>query len=235
MLLKCKACGAALEADGVDLGRGIAVCRFCKAVTRLDGPADGVPNGSARVPAERPKAPLPPKFKLDDRFGVLTISWRWFSPAYIFLAFFCVAWDSFLVFWYSMALGTGAPWVFAVFPIVHVAVGAALTYATVGGFVNSTTVRAGEGRLAVRHGPLPWPGNLELDSSEIDQLYCAEKVRDGKNGTSRSYEVYAVTPANEKRKLLEGLPDADQALFVEQGLEEHLGLKDRPVGGELPR
>jgi hypothetical protein len=35
--------------------------------------------------------------------------------------------------------------------------------------------------------------------------------------------------------VLSNLPDEDQARFVEQVVEDYLGIEDRPVGGELPR
>jgi hypothetical protein len=44
--------------------------------------------------------------------GVWRASWRWFTPSVIFLVFFCIAWDSFLIFWYSMAFNSKhVPWI----------------------------------------------------------------------------------------------------------------------------
>jgi hypothetical protein len=31
---------------------------------------------------------------------------RWFTPAVLFMAFFCVFWDGFLIRWYAIALST---------------------------------------------------------------------------------------------------------------------------------
>lgn len=232
MLLTCKACGAAIGAENVDLVHDIATCPYCGAVTRLEEirkPTQDV------APAVRPRVELPPRFTVDDSFGGLTIRWRWFSPAILFLAFFAVVWDSFLVFWYSMAFGIGAPWIFVVFPIVHLAVGVGLTYLVVACFFNSTTIAVADGRLSVRNGPLPWPGGAEFETADFDQIYCEEKVRRNDGTDHRSYAVYALTRGGTKRKLLDGLTDADQAVFVEQRLEDFLKIKDRPVDGEMPR
>ncbi|TXT35987.1 MAG: hypothetical protein FD138_1138, partial [Planctomycetota bacterium] len=55
---------------------------------------------------------------------------------------------------------------------------------------------------------------------------------DGHATTSMQYEVYAVVNG-QKQKLLGGLHEVDQALFVEQRLERYLGIEDRIVPGEM--
>jgi hypothetical protein len=50
-----------------------------------------------------------------------------------------------------------------------------------------------------------------------------------------TYNVCAVLKGGQRVTLLSSLPEIDQALFVEQAVEEYLGIEDRPVGGELPR
>src|SRR5262249_46570692 len=142
---------------------------------------------------ERPRVPMPSGFKVDDTGVGLWITRRWFSGAFIFLAFFCVAWDSFLVFWYTMAFGANAPWIFKVFPIIHLAVGVSLTYFTLAGFVNHTTIHVDGEDLTVRHMPLPWFGNHRLPLRQLDQLYSQQEVNRNRNGPSYSYKVNAVT------------------------------------------
>lgn len=127
--------------------------------------------------------------------------------------------------------------IFFVFPMAHVAVGVGLTYFVLAGFLNSTVVRVVDGMLSVRHGPLPWRGNLDLSSDEIDQIYCQNKLStsrndDGHTSTSMTFEVHAVV-AGQKRKLLGGLREADHALFLEQTLERFLKIRDRAVPGEM--
>jgi hypothetical protein len=238
MLLKCIACGAALSADRVNFAEGIATCRYCQAVmsfAELRARDASLTARDAQGTAERSTAPMPAKFQIDDSFGELRIRWAWFSPALIFLAFFCVVWNGFLLVWYSIAFATGAPWIMFVFPIIHLAVGVGLTYLCLASFLNITMVAVESGRLSVHHRPIPWPGNMVLDASQLEQLYCLEQVRQTKNGTHRSYEVHMLSRDGVKRKLLGGLDDPDQALFLEQQLEQHLGITDRPIAGELPR
>jgi hypothetical protein len=166
-----------------------------------------------------------------DRF-VVTRSW--FSPQLFFQLFFCVAWDGFLVFWYATAIAAPAkagPFMF-VFPIAHVAVGLALTYRTLAGFLNKTWIIATGESLTIRHAPLPWRGNRTIAVSDVHQIFCEKVASKGRRGSSTSYALSVVLADGRKLQLITALPSADQALFLEQQLEERLGIVAAPVGGE---
>ena len=189
--------------------------------------------------------PIPPRFTVEDNGQELVIRERWFQGSLFFLLFFVIAWDCFLVGWYWMLIvpngGLDGPpgpfkWIFFVFPIIHVAVGAGLTYLVLAGFLNTTVIHVAEGLLTVRHGPLPWKGNLDLSTDGIEQIYCQSKITrnrdDGRTSTTSRFEVHAVAH-EQKVKLLGGLQEADHALFVEQRLERFLGIEDQPIPGEM--
>jgi hypothetical protein len=205
-------------------------------------PAEPVaePVPAAGVAAPRGPVPMPPKFRIEHSPD-LTITFNWFGPQFLFLVLFCAFWDGFLVLWYSVVIGLmlagSGPGILpmAVFPLLHVGVGVGLTYYTVCGFVNSTTLRVGTGTLSVNHGPLPWKGNCVIPTGTIEQLYSEQRVHRGKNGTTYTYDVMVQERDGLQRKLVTGLSEPSHALFLEQTLEGHLGITDRPVGGELPR
>ena len=250
MQLKCGQCGAPFRAADLHLDRGIAVCSACGGVQRLPGPIISAAPNDSETPAARKSegdVPVPERFTVENDGQELTIRQRWFQWGLLFLLFFAIAWDSFLVGWYWMLTsgpfggndGMPGPFklIFFVFPIAHVAVGVGLTYFVLAGFLNSTVVRVADGMLSVRHGPLPWRGNLDLATDGIEQIYCQNKLHssrddNGHTSTSMRYEVHAVV-AGQKRKLLGGLHDADHALFVEQTLERFLKIEDRAVPGEM--
>lgn len=250
MQLKCGQCGAPFGAVDLHLDRGIAVCSACGGVQRLPGPiAPESQNDSdaSRSRKSQGDVPVQSGFTVEDVGHEFTIRRRWFHWALFFLLFFAIAWDSFLVGWYWMLSsgpfggdnGMPGPFklLFFVFPIAHVAVGVGLTYFVLAGFLNSTVIRVADGMLSVRHGPLPWRGNLDLPTDGIEQIYCQNKLRtnrhdDGRTTTSMQYEVHAVING-QKQKLLGGLYEADQAIFIEQRLERFLGIEDRQIPGEM--
>ena len=231
--LRCKRCGVHIHAEDVHADLGIAKCRACHAVMDL----------LAREPAERsPEKPvgradiaIPKRFTVEQQGSTLSIEWRWFTLTAIFLIFFCCFWDGFLVLWYGIALSSGeAPLMALLFPLIHVTVGAGLSWYTLALLLNHTRLEVGSGMLRVRHAPLPWPGNRELPATSIEQLYCVEVVHRGKNGTSYTYNLMAALRAGGKPlKLIGRMERPEQALFLEQRIESFLGMEDRPVPGEL--
>lgn len=234
MSLACDSCRAPFTASDINQELGIATCRACGAVfdLRSRSRASDVPPR----PYHRGRIPLPAKFKVDESPGVLKMSWRWFRAQTLFLLFFCVAWDSFLLFWYGIALtAKQTPWIMVIFPIAHVAVGVGLTYSTVASLFNTTVVEVGRDTLRVKHGPIPWRGNLKLAAEDVMQIFCDEKVTRGKNGSTVTYQVNAVLYGNRTVSLVSGLEDRQQALYLEQAIENRLRITDVPVAGELPR
>lgn len=228
MKLECPTCGASIVADDVNLDRLVAKCRSCDSVFAFSPEASGaaLERTAPRGPVEMPK-----RFRVERLGSELKITRRWFSPIFFFLVFFCLLWDGFLVVWYLNAGAAGI--VFMLFPLIHVGVGVGLSYFTVCGFVNSTHVAANYESLRVRHGPLPWPGNRDVPRLDIDQLFTKEKVTQGKNGPSRTYELHAKLRSGKDVKLVSGLTEPDHARYMEQELERFLGIRDEPVAGEL--
>ena len=157
-----------------------------------------------------------------------------FSEQIIGLAFFCVLWDGFLAVWYVAAIASGEI-AMILFPILHLAVGAAITYVVVASFLNRTRIEVAPDGLTIRHGPVPWRGNRTIAPFDLEQLYTKERIHRGKRGTWNTYELWARVRGDPDAKLLSGLEDRDQALFIEGAVEERLRIADRAVEGEVPR
>jgi len=235
MRLQCGGCAAAIEAKDIDLARSLARCSFCGAVMDL-GRREGAERGGRFPEVERPEVPLPERFRTGKDADGAYVSWRWFRPVTLFLLVFAIGWNGFLVGFFTMASKGGAPPVFFLFPLIHVAVGVGIGYAALTGLLNSTTVRVGGGTLRIRHAPLPWTGNRTLRRDEIEQLWCARKVGASKHGSGPvTFEVRARLKGGKSLTLLKGLDAEDQALFLEQRIERGFGIRDRPEAGELPR
>jgi len=181
---------------------------------------------------EKLEMPIPERFRVSHDDGDVRVSWRWLEAQHFFTLFFVIAWDAFLIFWYAQAVPNGE-WLTIVFPIAHVAVGVGLTYSTLTGFLNRTTLRARDGMFDVKHGPLPWRGNATLASVEIRQLYVnANTVTDSDNDKSTTYELCALLGDGRERKLVKGLKERHEAAYLEHVFERALGIDDEAVPGE---
>ena len=232
MRISCPDCGKPVGADDVSLDRRIAKCRGCDSVfelTELHRPTQA----ELVTPRQRELLPLPDSLTVsveDAQLGAeeyrqpastrgrLRIVRRWFAPSLFFFALFCLAWDSFMFFWFYKAANASLE--FKLFGLPHAAIGTLLTYRTLCGFVNRTTIEVTNDTLSIRHGPLPWPGRRALATERIKQLYCGSKLSSSRRGgASTTYEVNALLQDGRTVRLLSGLPDSAQALFIERRVE----------------
>lgn len=241
----CPSCGTTLRPADMSLDTMAARCPGCNALVDLRGvvpdPAHAPRATRVLAPAAGADAadalpvPLPAGIHVQERGRDLVIVRRWFSWIYIFLLFFCVVWDGMLVFWYALVFSGESPLVFKLFPLLHVAAGVFITYFTIAGLVNRTTFTIERDRLSVRHAPLPWRGSVDIPAASLEQLFCTEQVIRGRNGVTLRYGVDAVLKDGRHLKLATPLDVREQAMYIEQAIEKHLGIKDRPVRSEMAR
>ena len=104
---------------------------------------------------------------------------------------------------------------------------------------NKTHIVVSRGMIEVRHRPMPWPGNKKLFFTELDQLYVRERIeqRYGENGPSYTtyHEVRVICSEGEHVTLIKSLESNEEALYIEQNIEEYLGIKNVSVAGEVGR
>jgi hypothetical protein len=208
--------------------------RLRKEVDRLKkpGPAAAV---------EEPQIPIPERFNVTRTANELTVRWRWFRAQHVFMLFFAIAWDAFLVFWYFGPMAGQGGLLFQVFPIVHVAVGLGISYSVLTGFLNSTTIAVARGRLRVKHGPLPWRGNRVMSRDDVTQLFVRESKSTHRSRYSSDisiisrFDLLAVDADAREITLVRGLETPAQARYLEHAFEARLGILDKRVPGELPK
>lgn len=233
--LRCPSCASNLKAQDIDTARGLITCSYCGALMNLAASPStpGAPSGPAFTP--RPEVPLPPRIRIAKTERGIELSWRWSTPVLFFLIPFTIVWDAFLVFWYSMAGSSGAPWILVLFPMAHVAVGVGLTYFVIASLLNTTRITVAPRALEVRHGPIPWRGNAVFERSHVEQLFCKRKEKRGKHGPYMTYELWLSLRGPRAVRLVSNGLEEEQVLYLEQRIESALGLADRSMAGELPR
>ena len=176
---------------------------------------------------------LPEKMSFTNHGTYIEFVRKWFGSKFVFLTGFVFIWNGFLYAFYGEIAGDNAELFVYLFPLIHVGVGLGLTYYVIAGWLNRTYVFADKQRIEVRHRPIPWIGARKIEALDLKQLYVKEKVSRSNNSSSHSYEVRAVTNSGKNIKILGGLEDQEQALFIEQEIEKHLKIKNAPVRGEV--
>jgi hypothetical protein len=82
----------------------------------------------------------------------------------------------------------------------------------------------------------PLWGNIRISSKKITQLNCKSEAAFGGLAGYRSYYMFvirAITSDRRNIKLLSGLDTSEQALFIEQEIENFLKIEDKRVRGEI--
>lgn len=235
MKVQCKSCGTTVPADNLNLDRMVAKCASCHAVFAFSVDGQQPPS---REPAERPRGDVPRPARLEiERFGgELVITRRWWSTvAVVFLTIFTIVWNG--ISWTGFVMVLGEVPLAALFVGLFVLIGALVGYITICVMLNSTVITVGR-ELTIRHGPMPVPGNRTLAAGELDQLYVTEHIStstsdNGRRSTSVSYQLRARLKDGSGVKLLRAVPEAEEALYLEQLIEEELGIEDAPVRGEM--
>jgi hypothetical protein len=192
-----------------------------------------------------PPVPMPEKMEVHRGDGSIRIVRRWFQPMHIFTTAFAVIWNIFVFGFFSVAILGGGGF-FALFSLPFFGVGIFIAYFSLAGLLNRTVIDLSAETLSVVHTPIPWPGTPSIAAADIEQLYSVERVHHHssssssgvrrRTSTSYTYEVRVIygSPAQE-RKLVGGLSEPSQALFIEHTIEHQLGIVDRAVRGELRR
>ena len=194
-----------------------------------DGPA-------ATAAGYRESAGAPPRFVVERR-------WFAFTPDLVFSAIFALLWNGAIALAFFNASSTraadagpdGTDVIGILVLLAFVMTGVITGYRTLAGFVNKTRIAIEGGVLSVRHGPLPWARARRVAVSDVKQLFCREVLHGRSRGVRRrrrTYDLCAVLEEGSDAPLLRGLPEPEEAQYLEQLLEEKLAIVPAPVAGE---
>jgi len=242
LAVHCKGCGKPIPVDDVNINTRLAKCRGCNAVFEFTAQV------REQVRAPRKPVPLPKNLVVAEGPGSLTIVRKW-KPGSLgfFILAFALFWNLFVsVFVFAALFGGGATWegtdrkvspaFLWLFLTPFILVGFGMGYGALALLFNRTRVSIEENKFEVVHQPFRWFGNRRLDAREINQLYCTEYEAYKSNGLPQYRMcVNAVMRDGARLDLIKGLEDPGQAFYLEDLIERHLRIPDRPVSEEQPR
>jgi hypothetical protein len=244
MDIQCERCGKRIPAEDVNLSVVLAKCRNCNAVFDFSSQVQLSTVPEAKLKRDRGELPMPKQFRVEKNNKGLVITRKWGRGIAVLFVIFSMFWNlivsvfvvAFLGGMMNPAHGANQPpqWFMGLFLTPFVLVGIGTGWAALGLLLNRTTIRVDGARLSVSNGPIWWPGKRDLSTKDLDQLYCEEYVAYRENSVPvYRLRVQALCKDGSKIKLVPGMEDAGQALYLEQLLEKHLGIVDRPVSGEF--
>ena len=229
--LKCTHCQAPLAENAVDRAREIATCQNCGRLLDVRSQLfaaqahPSVSGGAASPPARmRPAVELPRGMSLQRGSSrdasELVIRRRWLrGKHWIFLLVLAGLSTGLVFLWLDQGATT--------FTIIASLFVFTWDYNVTSMFLNSTSIIASSAGVSVRHGPMPsiFGRNKRIPREQIKQLFAAKY--------GQHFAVAAHVTDGSTLRLAAPLVTEAQALFVEQQLEQELGLVDFAVEGEL--
>jgi hypothetical protein len=249
MRVSCPRCAATIPVENLNTVIMIAKCHACRTVFDFESqvtPTATSARRDARGIARRAEIPLPSGMQVhrdepiahpsgDYRSapagrGRLRIVRRWYGPEHIGLLIFSLVWIGLVLHFLSAAVFAHAGVPDMLIAGVLLVIGLLPTYAALSGLLNRTEITVDRDTLSVRHGPLPTPGTRELPAVAVRQLFVVEQ-RGNKGGVW--YELRVVVAQGPVVALARGLTNPQQALYLERAIEDHLGIEDRPVEGQI--
>lgn len=141
MQVSCPSCQSSLLYEEMSQSGGLVTCQRCHAQVNMQEAADAERHREAGFSRqEGTDVTMPAGMTLDVTDSGVRIVYRWYTSRFLVLAMTCLFWDFYLIRLYTSSFVKDSPWVLVLFPLIHVVVGIGLTYYTLAGFLNQTTI-----------------------------------------------------------------------------------------------
>lgn len=225
--LTCPTCQSIVEAEGINIQKLIAKCAQCNTVFNFEN------REPSAQPMERLDIPLPDGFLVEHYSSEMIIKIIWRKTRHLsFYIIFTVFWNLITLPFVILAISS-ADWMLALMISLHVAVGIGFLLYTLALLMNTTSFDVSTHGIAIVTNPIrvPLNPNRYLKSNELEQLYIDKYVASKTNGRPNyAYAVHAVVKGADKHlKLIKGLKNKNQALFIEHEVEKFLNIENKEV------
>ncbi len=231
---RCDLCGATLQPGDVQPELLCVRCSSCHGIYGLlRSDAEELLGRPATPPPASTPEPLDSRWTVSREGEVLRLSWSWYEPSIWVMVIACLVFAS---------LGVGGLLDMVKFKgntsgqdggLMMLGMSLISGYVCLLSLVNRTSITASrQTGLEVRHGPLPsFHLSRTLEMRDIRQLYGKHHPHPRRD--REFYELRVLLADGSNKRLLSNRHTAEQVLFLERMLEDHLGVRDQPVPGEF--
>lgn len=229
MKVTCDRCQKEIETKYIDTEKGTAKCTECNYIFNCSSQL------KTEIDYRRDTIELPLSIRLTKDKDLLQIVYRWLNAQLFWLIPFCICLDTVFILWYPIGFIKVESLPAQLYMMFHFIMCISLTYYCLARIINKTVITVSKGVFQVIDSPLPFFRNISIPLEDLDQLYSRESIHRGKKLSWSSYEVHAILKSERDMRLVAGLNTAQQALYIEQVVEDYLEIRDRPVNGEIAR
>jgi hypothetical protein len=163
----------------------------------------------------------------------LELNWSWNSGKHRGTGFFALIWNLFMVPFYIAVLGS-SEWLMGVFLLPFTAVGFGAAYFWAANKFNLTTIKVEGDMLSTHQFPFPTRKKRLMHVESIEQLWVERTVPYEENDQPViCFSVMLSRQDGQTINLVPHMHTPEQALWVEQQVEDCLGIVDIEVPGEV--
>ena len=229
MSLYCPECSEKINPEDINVQRMIAVCDTCGHLFRFDDHFQAESSDADALPI-----PQPSQITVHNEINKLIIEWRWWnirSRLWLILSLLISGWFlAGLVPLFLEFLAGDIDSLITILILPHTWLLLIVLYNSLTSAFNKTTFIVDEFSFKMKHGPLPWLGNRTLNREDIVQIFTKE-VPGSKKG-SRRFHLSAVLANGKDLKIISAGSNANLSAYIEQELENFMGIRDKKVKGE---
>ncbi len=230
--LSCPNCQEKILSSDINLNKGLAKCSSCHVLFNIE---EESPNGHLLPAARKEEIFVIPKgIEILKMMSELEIEMRWRHTASWFLMLFTLIWNGILI---PMALIIILSGEFSalIFMSLHLAVGVGLAYWCIATLFNTTYINVDNNYITIEHRPFSlFFKEHQLETPQVEQLYVKKYSNGSTNGVPNYvYAVMAKMRSKEEIQIIKGISKPQQARYIEQEIENFVGIVDKPMQGEL--
>lgn len=219
----CPSCKSQVDADGINLDHLMAKCNSCNAVFSIDDVKTQLKTKhKSKQPIERPEGVE--KFYFGEELDLTVNQTGYFLEWY------------FAFFFPFMALGFFGGWTQGVVPLFVPILCLVIAIVSIVSLITKkrhlSHIRVNRSNIDVIHRPNKFKRNVEIETSQVEQIYVANIPIAG----GGKYALKAVVNGDDGQKhkvLLKGIKTVRAAKYMEQEIESYLGIENQEMLEEV--
>lgn len=232
MHLNCPECENQIKSDDIHLVKTIAICQSCNNIFDFTNELK-----EANLPAftnPKPEIVMPHGIEVLKLMNELEIMIKWRSISNNFTIFFAVFWNLFIGI-FTLAVTLSGSWMMLLFMLPFLAVGAYLIYSSVSYLVNKTFIIVDQEGISIEHRPINFLIQKDnfIFKEDIRQLYVKRYSVGSQNGRQvYAFSLEVTLNSGKEITLLKNLKSLEHGHYIEQEIENYLGIKNTVAKGE---
>lgn len=176
---------------------------------------------------------IPKNMRLYETSESLEFQYRWYKAKYIIslitapiFAFFLIRSDYIIGDFHELTIPV----------ILLISTSLFVFYYSLAKIFNSTKIHVTHNEIDVSHGPFPFSKHLLLKKENVSQLYVTQhRIGHRYYLYAATYQINVILNNKEVITLVKGLHSPEQGRFIENKIEDFLGITDIHVEGELSK